>query len=61
MFLKKSGFSEFIIFHKHVLKPDLQHHIFFCNLCGINNLIQHMCIDQKILSELLLKIKFIFL
>ena len=41
--------------------PYFYHKIIFCNTCRIYNFIQHMGIDQKILSKLFAKNKIIFL
>ena len=38
-------------------RSDLKHHVILGHACGGNNLVQHMRIDQEILTEFLLKTK----
>ena len=50
-----------ILSHRPDTGPDLQHTILLRDLRGPDDLVQHMSIDQKVLPELLLKHKIIFL
>ena len=42
-------------------RADFQYKIVLCDLCRIDNFIQHMRIDQKVLSKFFLKLKFMLL
>ena len=50
-----------ILCHRPDSGTDLQYVIILCDLGCTNDLIQHMLIDQKVLSKFFLKHKFVFL